>query len=183
MNALSCRCAAALPQALGLSRGDVTAIAEQVRRKLNYQPGQRLDAAVAALGGKVVFGEDEALLFELTSEHEFTIGISRNTGLRHDRFMTAQALGHYILHVLYARQHQQRRVDALHVPRYATDQSMVEALWFAAAFLMPASEFRAQHQAHQGNVFVLAESFQVTPRAAHHRTVSLGLAVPDHATA
>lgn len=164
------------PIAVDLPRSDVSAIADTVRKKVGYSPGNPLDEVVKKLGGEL--GYDDALEVPgaiVIEPGRFYISLSRHTNTASGRFTVAHEIGHYILHYLYQNQRNGKNIRYLRAFHEAGDQAEVEADWFAAGFLMPAPLFREQHQRLGKDLFALADHFGVTVQAAQSRAESLNL--------
>lgn len=165
------------PTALGFNRGDVTALAVNVAKKLNYQAGEALEPVVKRLGGLIEYGDSEhsdSGSIEITP-NGFTIFLSLTTSLLRDRFTIAHELGHFVLHYLYQKQHRDLPITHLRAARYGSGDAENEANWFAAAFLMPPEVFKAKHVEFRGNHSLLSHYFQVSQPASEVRARSLSL--------
>jgi hypothetical protein len=167
------------PQALDLSRGDVSAIAVNVAKQLGYEPGAPLEPIVKKLRGSLAYGEDDGGDSDSGSirigPDGFTIYIALDTSSLRDRFTIAHELGHFVLHYLYPNQHKGAKIKWLRAQRYGSGQVEYEANWFAAAFLMPTDIFRQKHKEFDGNQLRLADYFKVSSQAVSVRAKSLGL--------
>jgi predicted transcriptional regulator len=170
----------ALPKECGLRKGSVYKLAESVGTQLGYSPGDDLEALIERLGGKIEYQDFWELESSATGSikirgaNDFTIYLPSYTGQERDRFTIAHELGHYVLHYLYPRQrgNDPGPVKAL---RYGTGRVEWEANWFAAAFLMPEESFTKSFQTHNGDLFDVAQEFQVSSRAVLIRAQSLKL--------
>ncbi|WP_092409670.1 ImmA/IrrE family metallo-endopeptidase [Dokdonella immobilis] len=164
------------PTAVDLPRSDISAIAETVRRKVEYLPGVSLEDVIKRLGGEVCYSESEETPSYLVVEPEgFAICLPRGTSRARDRFTIAQMLGHYVLHYLYQRQRNRRTIQFLRVSLPVPEQAEKEANWFAAAFLMPAAIFKEKFKDFEKNDLALAEHFGVSSQAVQLRADSLNL--------
>lgn len=165
------------PTALGFTRGDVTALAVNVAKKLNYQPGDDLEPVVKRLGGSIEYGDSEhsdSGSIEIGPE-SFKIFLSLTTSLLRDRFTIAHELGHFVLHYLYQRQHRGATMSHMRAARYGSGDAENEANWFAAAFLMPPETFKSKFSEFRGNHSLLSHYFQVSQPASEVRARSLSL--------
>lgn len=165
-----------LPTPVDLPRADISAIAENVRKKVGYNPGDPLEPIVVKLGGEIRYVETHDNSGSIIVEPgRFWISISKDTSLARDRFTVAHELGHYVLHYLYQNQRNRKNIVHLQAQRNGSDQAEFEANWFAAAFLMPAILFREKYQHTEKNLFAVAQHFDVSPQAAQVRAESLNL--------
>lgn len=164
-------------RASNLSKAQVFAIAEDFARQFDYQPGGDLTNFIRRLGGRIVVEdtllrdpEQSGSLF-VESADNFTIVLPAHTGPARDRFTLAHELGHYVLHYLCDPK-QTGRMMAL---RRGSDRIEWEANWFAAAFLMPADQFRTRYHESGGSLIDLASQFDVSLAATEIRARDLGL--------
>ena len=161
---------------MDLPRADISAIAENVRKKVGYGPGDPLEPVVVKLGGEIQYvdaGDDSGSI--VVEPGRFWICLPNDTSLVRDRFTIAHELGHYVLHYLYQNQRNHRNIAYLRAQRYGSDQAEFEANWFAAAFLMPAPLFREMFKQSHKNLYAVAQYFAVSPQAAQVRAESLNL--------
>lgn len=171
------------PSPLGATKVAVFGFAENVALQVKYEIGENMRALVSRLGGRISFHEEvrpdedfpESIVVEPNGE--FQIFLPTVTTAERDRFTIAHELGHYFMHFPRVRLGRPgcrmvatRKVDA---NDKAQQRAEWEANWFAAAFLMPAAQFRAYHAAH-GTV-VTATKFGVSQSAAEVRVSTLGL--------
>lgn len=162
--------------------------AEGFAQALAFRVGDPLEPLVARLGGSISYKESSRLLggipesISVRSSNDFTIFLPLNTSRERDRFTIAHELGHLFLHYpLVQRQY------GTHVSMFATrwvdtsnpdlQRTEWEANWFAAAFLMPESEFRRAVQVDMSSIANVANQFGVTEKAIEVRARALGLSV------
>lgn len=168
------------------SKAQIDALAESVARKLNFKPGDAIAPVIAKLGGRIDYhsasdtpGPPESMV--VYGPRNFVIHIPTTTSRRRDRFTIAHELGHYLLHYPLAR------ARAPNVPMRATrwvdetqaDQQRAEweANWFAAGFLMPATDFRQRWRELRGHEIEMASWFDVSVPAIQVRVKNLNLAL------
>jgi Zn-dependent peptidase ImmA (M78 family) len=173
------------PIPLRASRATISQFAETVAKKLDVKIGAPLEPLIARLGGKITYqtpnkDADNSRLPEsiiVRSAQDFTIYLPTMTVLERDRFTIAHELGHLILHYPLAARaspgiwmRATRWVDETNADLVRTEW---EANWFAAAFLMPATEFTAVYK--KIGAVGLTSKFKVSEPAARIRAKSLGL--------
>lgn len=158
--------------ASGLSKGSVEKFADDVREALKVRAGQPLEEQVRRLGGEIFYEdplswrENDGTIY-VHGPREFELFLSSLTTTRRDRFTIAHELGHYFLHS------QQGKIPII-ANRHGSNRVEWEANWFAAAFLMPKTEFRKLF--NQGySPLRLAAHFGVSEAAASIRSKSLNL--------
>lgn len=166
-------------------KATIHGFAEQVAERLGFGPGDSMEPLVARLGGRVEYRAPiisqnrlpESIVVE--TPHKFTIYVASITSPERDRFTIAHELGHLFLHFpLVAQQHPGAVMAAT---RWVDETDKVqqraewEANWFAAAFLMPGSKFRAAFAECSGNLPRLASRFGVSSPAAEIRAKTLSL--------
>jgi Zn-dependent peptidase ImmA (M78 family) len=98
----------------------------------------------------------------------FRILVSAFTGPERDRFTIAHELGHYVLHSDFGR----KRIRAA---RFGSDRVEWEANWFAAAFLMPETDFRDTCRRVGTNSTLVAARYLVSAKAAEVRMKALNI--------
>lgn len=161
-----------------LTKGQVHEIAESFAQQFGYVAGGDIHAFVGRIGGKVMVADtlltDPARSGSLYVEapEDFRVVLPAHTGPSRDRFTIAHELGHYVLHYLWDPAKAGGRMMAT---RRGSDRIEWEANWFAAAFLMPADEFRKEYTRLAGDIELLARQFGVSPSAADVRAKALGL--------
>jgi predicted transcriptional regulator len=169
-----------IPTECGLRRGAVHKLAESVGSQLEYSPGDDLKEIIQSIGGKIKYQDFGELVssssgsIRIRGENDFTIFLPSYTSAERDRFTIAHELGHYILHYLYPLR-QGNDPGPIQAQRYGTGRVEWEANWFAAAFLMPEDAFRKSYEEYDGDLFDIAEEFQVSIRAAQIRAKALKL--------
>jgi predicted transcriptional regulator len=126
-------------QPSGLTKIDIEALAERFADQVHYQPGSDLHSLIEQLGGQIEIHDLNELgrtgSIHVRGPGEFTIFLPPYTSRLRDRFTIAHELGHYVLHSRFGKQQ-------IRVMREGGGRTEWEANWFAAAFLMPAAEFR-----------------------------------------
>lgn len=167
------------PEALNWNRAEVSTLASDVAKELNFGPGQDIEPIVKRLGGQIVYGDlvdDESDSGSIRIENgKFVINIPLNTSPLRDRFTIAHELGHFVLHYLVQNKKRSKKITHMRAQRYGSDQTEYEANWFAAAFLMPGDTYREVHKEFGGDLLRVAEYFKVSPSAASVRAKSLSL--------
>lgn len=170
------------PVGLGAYKSNVERYAESIAQQLNFKAGDSIQELVEQLGGQIVFGssgeEDVASGSIIASSiNNFTIYLSRYTSLARDKFTVAHELGHLLLHLSAIKE---KNPDAvMRATRYVDNSDLAqkraewEANWFAAAFLMPRTEFEEVWR--QGGSPAVQMHFDVSRSAADIRARSLGL--------
>jgi len=148
------------------TRHYIDGLASRIAGKLALTPGEDLTAIVTRLGGELVLREwhhdrDEGSI-KVRSASDFTIYLSPFTGPLRDRFTVAHELGHYFLHSLAGRK-------PIQVIRRGSSAVEWEANWFAAAFLMPAQDFKDSWDSCEGKIEALAAHFYVSTDAIESR--------------
>ncbi|MQX36872.1 ImmA/IrrE family metallo-endopeptidase [Roseospira navarrensis] len=142
--------------ASGLTKNSVEKLAESVAKQVGYDIGGNLEDIVEKLGGDIQYKDfwnenTDSGSTEIRGERDFTIFLSWDTSQTRDRFTLAHELGHYVLHFLWPNRNGEITgpVKAL---RYGSDRTEWEANWFAAAFLMPESDFRNAYKDTNGDI-------------------------------
>lgn len=164
-----------------LSKSQVHALAESVARQLHYKAGESIHDLAARLGGTVevedtLYSDPEhtgSLLVE--APQKFRIVVPSHTSLERDRFTVAHEIGHYVLHYLWPKQKNPAFPDRVVAYRKGSDRIEWEANWFAAALLMPSSEFETFFNESGGDISAVARRFGVSTKAAEVRAKDLGL--------
>lgn len=138
------------PQAIGASKAGVESFAQEIAEKINFEPGDSIEALVDRIGGKLVVGSSghgdaESGSIIASALNDFTIYVSHHTSLKRDRFTIAHEIGHLLLHFGAIKKEQPSAV--MRATRYVDDtdpeqqRAEWEANWFAAGFLMPRDAF------------------------------------------
>jgi Zn-dependent peptidase ImmA (M78 family) len=95
-------------------------------------------------------GDDESGSIVARATGDFTVYLSRHTSSKRDRFTIAHELGHLLLHFQAIKKMSPNAImrATRNVDKNDPDQERAEweANWFAAAFLMPAEEFKAAYR-------------------------------------
>ncbi|NJL09133.1 MAG: ImmA/IrrE family metallo-endopeptidase, partial [Methylacidiphilales bacterium] len=163
-------------------KANVHAFAEKVASKLGFGIGEPLEPIVARLGGRLKYRNpegDHPESIAVEPDGRFTIWLPTMTTAERDRFTIAHELGHYFLHFPLIKA--KTPSAGMKATRWVSDcnpqqqRAEWEANWFAAAFLMPATEFRKWFTANGDSVVSAAARFAVSTRAAEVRAASLGL--------
>lgn len=163
------------PKPANLQKSVVDNIAEQVAEKLGYKPGDNLLPCVERLGGNVKFDDmdtdDGSGSLEVFPGEKpaFVIRLPAFTGNFRNRFTIAHELGHYFLHSGGGK-------NRIRIGREGSNRMEWEANWFAAAFLLPAKQFRADWTKHGGSIPHMVHKYQVSEAVVEIRLKSLSLA-------
>lgn len=171
------------PEPSGFSKSQIAGLAELI---VKSSDGLRLREIVGTYGGTVeqtdfwgqpVGGAESLHVRTLT---DFTIFVPTHTVVERDNFTIAHEFGHYILHYLWPRSKDKSKFDKPFVAyrigsEKADKRTEWEANWFAAAMLMPRTEFCLKFEEFDGSIPLLAEKFEVTQTAAKVRAESLNL--------
>ena len=174
----------AMPQSTlkpsGLSKRSIYELAEKVAGQLGYPAGGDLIEVVRKLGGRVEYRnywnlDDDSGSLDVDRDGKFRIYVPADTGPARDKFTIAHELGHYVLHYLWMKKHGHSFDEGLKASRYGSDRAEWEANWFAAAFLMPASEFRAAALRLNRDYAELGRRFGVSASAAQVRCRALNI--------
>ena len=167
-----------VPKPLGLNKAQVEDYTVRFAAVLGLRIGGALEPIVQALGGDIEYGAAEDELdggsIIARDQNDFTIYLSEFTAPIRDRFTIAHELGHLFLHFPKIKagnpgaiMRATRRVDATDDLQKRAEW---EANWFAAALLMPASEFRLTMNK---DIEYNAAKFNVSRKAASVRRTSL----------
>lgn len=154
-----------------LPKETIEQIAEMFGKQLEIKPAEELIRVVKQLGGEVKHqsaDESQDGSIDVRKRGDFTIFLSPFTGRFRDRFTVAHELGHYVLHSRLGE-------EPLTINREGSDRAEWEANWFAAALLMPKTEFTNKAQELEGDLAEIAYYFDVSSEAAGIRKKSLGL--------
>lgn len=164
-----------------LPKEKIASIAEAAAGEYSYTKDFNIDRVVEELGGRIFFNdfwEDKAKTGSLVvyGLRKFEIFVPSYTTPERDRFTIAHELGHYILHYLPNIDSRQDSIEApFEIDRYGDSAIEAEANLFAAAFLMPVSQFQDEFRRQQGNLALVASKFHVSETAARVRAKTLGL--------
>jgi len=159
----------------------VMGMAEGFAQTFAYVPGASLDEFIHRLGGSLIY-EDKAVGTHLvvTGSRQFMIRTMRQESALCDYSQIAIGIGHYFLHSLMGKKKMKMDCSAQLNQESAVGgnpkrQIVLEAHWFAAAFLMPAKKLKAARQTN-GDTLVLAKQFQVTQEVMRTRLKDLDIA-------
>jgi len=152
-------------------KAKVEEYAEQVATAFDFGVGEHPSAIVEKLGGRIHYEAMDELLDEAGSifvhgEADFDILLPEYTSPKRDRFTIAHELGHYFLHSTQGE-------TPIIAYRQGSTRIEWEANWFAAALLMPASEFRSACVELDGSLPLIADRFGVSEDAATVRKGAL----------
>lgn len=159
-----------------LSTAAIQQYAEKVADAHGIFPGRDqpadLKALLSKLGGRTrvseSFSANEALT--VNGVGDFIVHLPPMTSTRRDRFTIAHELGHYFLH------YREPGLDGTEkFERGKRNPLETQANYFAAALLMPSARFRESYRRLAGDVWAVADAFDVSPRAVEVRAQSLGL--------
>lgn len=124
------------------------------------------------LGGRIEESRDfiteESL--HVYDKGDFVIRLPLMTSHRRDTFTIAHELGHYFLHYRLKAEDGEKRFS-----RGGRDRAETEANVFAAALLMPSTDFRRSYRANKGDIGAVSDEFGVSEAAASVRASVLGL--------
>lgn len=167
----------------------IEALATKVRNaveftKAPYDP----ELAIKKLGGDIVRSSDffegiEASVTK-TSNDSFVIRVNPEKGENRVRFSLAHELGHLFMHMGYMFDHNKWNETKEYKREYFRNKAKrnneeTEANKFAAAFLMPADEFRKQAEKNRNKnryyIDEIASYFKVSSEAVSWRGKSLEL--------
>lgn len=148
----------------------IDTFASKVATQLGYSAGAPLQPIVERLGGHIIYETLEALgsaSILVRRQGDFEIFLPHDTSAERDRFSIAHELGHYMLH--FPMKGQQPMV----AQRFGSTRVEWEANWFAAGFLMPATEFNSLF-VDRSSLSAVARHFGVSMAAAEARAKALG---------
>lgn len=170
-----------LAQESRLSKAQVYGFAESIARQVGFSMGDDINALIVRMGGKIavedtlVSDPERTGSLYVEAPGEFRIVVPSHTSPERDRFTVAHELGHYVLHYLLAKKNNPGFPDRVVAYRRGSDRIEWEANWFAAAFLMPETKFRAEFAAYNGTLRDVARKCGVSVVAAEVRAKGLGL--------
>lgn len=158
---------------------DIEEFAKRLREKAKAKIGKNnpssrelLEWLVRKLKGQIETAPGNADFDEQTESlvikgrGDFTIYLSPYTSSLRDNFTIAHELAHYLLHY-------DHKTTEPHPPvifnRYGSDRKEWQANRFAAAFLMPADEFKRVFARYEGNLGRISGHFQVSEPAVKIR--------------
>jgi Zn-dependent peptidase ImmA (M78 family) len=155
-----------------MSVGDIEAYAARVREALEYKTGEYLTGIVDKLNGRIVYQELEEWKtisgsIYVHAPFDFDICLGHYTTRLRDQFTIAHELGHFYLH----SDQGDKPIIAF---RLGSSRIETEANYFAAAFLMPADEFRTVYKKNK-SIYRTSVHFKVSTNAVEVRKNVLGL--------
>lgn len=162
------------PEPSNLAKAVVYDLAAKVAAKVGYKPGDPLDEIVKRLGGEIRNQSWEeatsggSLEVRPGEKPAFIIRTSPFAGALRNRFTIAHELGHYFLHSDVGKK-------PILARREGTDRVEWEANWFAAGFLMPEAQFRADWAEYGHRMGKMMDLYQVSEPVIEIRRDSLGL--------
>lgn len=123
-----------------------------------------LHGSIAVLPTPAIYEVDGGSLIIYPDRH-FKIQLSPTTSPLRDNFTIAHELGHFFLHYDYDNPDNKEIIFT----RYGSGPFEWQANRFAAAFLMPKSEFSMMRKQFNNNLFLIASHFEVSQIAAQKR--------------
>ncbi|MBU1042179.1 MAG: ImmA/IrrE family metallo-endopeptidase [Proteobacteria bacterium] len=165
-------------------RTEINSLAESVRTACQLTIPVDVELAVARLGGQIV--SEASVDYEAKIEKKgngFLISLSVDSDENRKKFSVAHELGHLFLHMGYLVDDDKWKsienyTDSVYY-RYGYSVEEYEANEFAAALLMPASEFRKIAEKHrEGNSYKvqqIAHELHVSAEAVATRGKWLGI--------
>ncbi|MGU3358929.1 ImmA/IrrE family metallo-endopeptidase [Methylobacterium sp. M6A4_1b] len=176
---------AADPIPTRLLKAKVYSVAEDAAARLKFKAGDAMEPLVVRLGGRIEYKTAEVTADKLPesiivrSMSDFTIFLPSVTSAVRDRFTIAHELGHLFLHYPLVSSSAPGTVMVatrwVNESNEALQRAEWEANWFAAAFLMPAAEFKQVYEARGRSSDATSIHFGVSPKAAEIRAHSLRL--------
>ena len=165
-----------------LSKQAITKIAEEMAKKLDYNPEKGMNPVLDKIGGRLKIRDfwdlsnDSPDSIEVHDVGDFDIYVSSTASQERDRFTIAHEIGHYVLHFLYPRvKDNNNKINKMYATRYGTDRGEWEANWFAVAFLMQEEDFRQRFNRLEGDLEALSDELGVSKKAVDTRANVLGL--------
>lgn len=165
-------------------REQINNLADMIRTTCQLPVPVDVDEAVSRLNGRIVTSEDPEFEAKIEKENRgFVITLSDQAHRNRRRFSVAHEMGHLFLHMGYLVDEEKwgsvgTYTDSVYY-RYGYNTEEYEAHEFAAAFLMPRSEFiQVANQHRSGDSYQIgpiAEHFKVSVDAAKNRGRWLGL--------
>lgn len=159
---------------VNFSRSQIEYIAQKFAELTNFTPCVTdIYKYVESLGGTFNYSDEKidenGGSIDVVGPKEFTINLSKNTSAKRDVFTIAHELGHFVLHsklgLIQLKAGRDENIDT----------AEREANSFAAAFLMPAELVKSKHHDLSGNLYSLADAFNVSLSAITWRCKNLGL--------
>lgn len=169
------------PIPCALSKPQIEDFAEAIVNRMGIMAGEPLNSVVERLGGSIhpqgiiELGNTSDGSIQIEDDASFKIFLPNHTGRERDRFTVAHELGHYFLHFLYPRSLSPNGPQRLKAARAGSGPVERQANSFAAAFLMPAKQFRAAYSELAGDIYLVANRFGVSRAAAKIRAETLEL--------
>ncbi|WP_207538758.1 ImmA/IrrE family metallo-endopeptidase [Sabulicella rubraurantiaca] len=187
-----------LVKPLRASREAVEAAADALGARLGFAPGEKLEEAVARLGGRIHRGgpnlwfRNQRLSFLADAPDRFELHLLGIATPARARLDLAHELGHFVLHDLALRREHGEGIrtaaPSMVSPHDAEGQRAdLEAFWFAHQILMPAAAFReawadgARDISAEDRLHRMATRFGVPMRSAEVRAEFLGLETSQQA--
>ena len=164
------------PKPIDASYPQIEMIAEHLIRLLDENGLNRLDQqstqdylaeTVNRLNGNIIVShapsplEEDGGSLTIAPDLSFLIRLSPTTSMYRDNFTIAHELGHYMLHY----PHQKSLNEPMHFARYGSNKMEWQANRFAAAFLMPKSEFLKMRNDLNDDTLMLSMHFEVSTQA------------------
>jgi Zn-dependent peptidase ImmA (M78 family) len=163
-------------------------VADLVRSSLGLSLPYDPEKAVETLGGRIIQDVDDMAIdayIKKDGEDGFVISLNGKKPFLRERFTIAHELGHLFLHMgflinkdLWKNQNTEFQDSAYYRMSGNYSQEESEANEFAAAFLMPREEFKAQIYSNPSDnridIRAIADYFQVSPSAVLTRAKWLG---------
>jgi Zn-dependent peptidase ImmA (M78 family) len=166
------------PKPLGVGREVIERMAYTFIKEAEFNPGGFIDCLVARFGGRSTFASElpHEIDLEVWGQEDFHIYKSTMTSLKRERYSTALALSHYLLHFdkiqsdLPGHGMQVYRAG-FKEPSSEVHLAIMEAHWFASEMLMPTQEFLERIEVDTPDQ--LAVRFDVSLRHAEMRAEGL----------
>jgi predicted transcriptional regulator len=163
------------PKPANLTKRQVSRIAEDFAKEVDFFPGDSIEPLVERLQGVITYANDPLQLEDgslfVYGPSDFLIRVSTFTGPERDRFTIAHELGHYVVHSKLGK------IAPMRAERFGSERVEWEANWFAAAFLMPQEDFRATCAKYANDPNLVAARYLVSPKAASIRMEALNIGV------
>ncbi|MBF0401667.1 MAG: ImmA/IrrE family metallo-endopeptidase [Magnetococcales bacterium] len=162
------------PEPSFIRKKEVYALGARIASQLGYSPNGDIESAVRKAGGRIEFRDPfdfdlgDSGSIHIKKLRDFVIYVSIFTSLSRDRFTIAHEIGHYVLHYFIRFKGVQEQ-EAMVCERAGEGRVEWEANWFAAGFLMPQKEFKKALEEEDCDVYLVAERFGVSSRAAELR--------------
>lgn len=163
------------PRPTRRGRAPIEAIAEEFALSQGFLPGDRIEPLIKCLGGSIQYLGDRDTIEAVDGSlivygrGSFEVFVSAFTSAETNRLTMAHELGHYVLHSNLGEKQ-------IRAERYGTSPAEWEANWFAAAFLMPRSDFEDTLRRVNCSIDRVAARYMVSPAAAELRLSRLAMA-------